>query len=54
MPFSGKRQTVKISGTCLLLLCLVKTLSGKEMNRKSDVLTVKEPFEYLNRLGLES
>ena len=35
-------------------LCLAKTLSDKELNRKSDVLTVKEPFESLTRLGLES
>jgi hypothetical protein len=36
------------------VLCLAKTLSDKELNRESDVLTVKEPFESLTRLGLES
>ena len=35
------------------LLCLAKTLSGKELNRNSDVLTVKEPFESLTQLERE-
>jgi hypothetical protein len=35
-------------------LCLVKTLSAKELNQKVDVLTLKEPFRILTRLGLES